>query len=173
MPDTRAACSAQSFVVIYLFLSRASFSKPIFCMSSAWAEPHAHARWKKITAQSAWACVQRSLAASPLLTLHTHTHNPSVFRSAGSCLCSPHLTRRKTLSGRIKFFSLTDLPLSQSLLAAKPWPSRRNGSTMWRKKRALGEPLACLVLLVTLVDAYRCKYAWGFAVLRVELDCSV
>uniref|UniRef100_I3J517 Vitamin K-dependent protein S n=1 Tax=Oreochromis niloticus TaxID=8128 RepID=I3J517_ORENI len=26
---------------------------------------------------------------------------------------------------------------------------------MWRKKRALGEPLACLVLLVTLVDAYR------------------
>ncbi|XP_030578722.1 vitamin K-dependent protein S isoform X2 [Archocentrus centrarchus] len=26
---------------------------------------------------------------------------------------------------------------------------------MWRKKRALGEPLACLLLLVTLVDAYR------------------
>ncbi|XP_047437557.1 vitamin K-dependent protein S isoform X2 [Mugil cephalus] len=36
-----------------------------------------------------------------------------------------------------------------------PWPCRKNGSTMWRKKRALGEPLACLVLLVALVDAYR------------------
>lgn len=36
IPDTRAACSAQSFVVIYLHsVSRASFSKPIFCMSSA------------------------------------------------------------------------------------------------------------------------------------------
>lgn len=48
--------------------------------------------------------------------------------------------------------------LSQLLLGAKPWPSRSNGSTMWRKNRALGESLACLVFLVTLVDAYRCKY---------------
>lgn len=44
-----------------------------------------------------------------------------------------------------------------------PWPSRNTSSTMWRKKGTLRESLACLVFLVTLIDAYRCKYVSLFA----------
>lgn len=110
-----------------------------------------------------------------------NSHAPPIGRSSHDSLWLPPVTPpppppppssyscpyAKTLSGRGIKFSPFTRTRNRIHPVLPPEPNRglagKNSPTMWRTTRPLAQPLACLVFLVTLVDASRCKYGAALA----------